>query len=190
MIARSIYGHSSPDPFTGVAVSRRGNRRGRHNGNCGVLCRVLHGKSGREAFFHFTPERLTSCILPQAGRIPNSNVANFGRMLENIVDNNIFWGGGQKSRRSWLRLSACLRQFNPPHPRPLSRKGRRGERLRNTGRNAWFQHSLGLSPPSSDFFGMDPKKVPFFHAPKKPKKSAGRVGSLPTDGLVTSRVFR
>jgi hypothetical protein len=39
--------------------------------------------------------------------------------------------------------------------------------------------------PQRDFFGVDPKKVPFFSAPKKPKKSACGVFEYTLEGVVT-----
>jgi hypothetical protein len=44
--------------------------------------------------------------------------------------------------------------------------------------------------PRWDFFGVDPKKVPFFSAPKKPKKSARGVLSYTSGGLFSVHELR
>jgi hypothetical protein len=40
--------------------------------------------------------------------------------------------------------------------------------------------------PQREFFGVDPKKLPLFSAPKKPKKSTGRVLSYTSRDTITS----
>jgi hypothetical protein len=66
----------------------------------------------------------------------------------------------------------CSRASRPPHPRPLSRKGREENDLGESAAMVNFILSASRLGSRPTFFASTPKKSPFFSAPKKPKKSA------------------
>jgi hypothetical protein len=88
-----------------------------------------------------------------------------------VNEGDFFWVDPKKVATFLLDPFALLPTPWAPHPRPLSRKGRRVKDLE--GPAAMLDSSLPSShlraPPT--FFRWSPKKSPFFSAPKKPKKS-------------------
>jgi hypothetical protein len=191
-----------------------GRRRGCHNGNCSVLRRVLHGNHNFVALCATRVNAVAGCakaltlsrvlspscprtlpgpILPWCTQIPYTNLANLGEARENIVDCNIFWGGGQK-RRSVLAAGFRPRRDDsaPSPPAPLS-QGTRGEGLGPVSGEVFVSTFPAPSFRSADFFCLHTKKGPFFSAPKKPKKSGlgRRLGRGLGGGILFYfRVFR
>jgi hypothetical protein len=70
-----------------------------------------------------------------------------------------------------LGRSALCPTRRPPHPGPLSRKGRGVKDLREAVGTQEFIRRSCPTTGAGTFFWWTQKKSPFFSAPKKPKKS-------------------
>jgi hypothetical protein len=174
-----------------------GRRRGCHNGNCSVLRRVLHGNHDfvalcatrvnavagcakaltlRRVLSPSCPRTLPSPIVPRSTPIPYTSLANLGEARENIVDCNIFWGGGQKRPPVLAaRFRPRLDYEAPSRPATLS-QGAKGEGLGPVSGEAFVSTFHAPSFRSADFFCLHTKKGPFL-APQKSQKSRGWGGA-------------
>ena len=135
-----------------------------------VCCNIRGAGRLRQKIFQ-------ACFATQSSKHPWREIGDVraGRFLRarNGGGPTLFWGGPKKSPRSGSPLGSLWLTTWPPHPRPVSRKGRGEQDLGESAGTDDSNSRAGALCPRPTFFGWSPKNSPFFSAPKKPKKSAG-----------------
>ncbi len=162
-----------------------------------VCCNIRGARKLRQKIFY-------ACFATQSSKHPGREIGDVraGRFLRARhggradfcglamrAGRPFFWGGPKKSPRSASPLGSLWLTTWPPHPRPVSRKGRGEQDLGESAGTDDSNSRAGALCPRPTFFGWSPKNSPFFQRPKKAKKVGGsraaRFGEWREKGWVT-----